>query len=142
MKNDRRVWALLIGLPVAVFASLAVLNYFFEQPGCVLMESGWVAGTANDRAANDIWIEYGPASGEVVGIYRDLDGDGLVDERLMLTGPHAVMYQSSNRDGLLDIVRDVRNAAGANTQLSAAAPEAGPFTRAKLDELAMLQPKP
>jgi hypothetical protein len=54
----------------------------------------------SSRSGNDLWIEYGAVSLRPVAIYRDDDGDGLVDECLAFSGPVVAVYRASHIYGL------------------------------------------
>jgi hypothetical protein len=105
------------------------------------MSSLWVAGKIANRSENDIWIEYGAVSRRIVAIYRDHDGDGLVDECLIFSGPLITVFRSSSKDdGVLDMMRDIGQPLDSAEKLQRGSPDAGPFTRAKLDKLARSRP--
>lgn len=124
------------------FVSMALVC--IATAGCYrreeLRHSLWTAGSVSNKSGNDIWMEYGAVSGNIVGIYRDYDGDGLVDECLLFSGPSITVFRSSGHDGLLDTMRDIREPLEVATRLAKGAPEAGPFTRVSLDELARVNP--
>ena len=101
----------------------------------------WSAGTISNQSANDIWIEYGAVSGQVVAIYRDYDGDGFIDECLMLSVQHATLFRASNNYGLLNTMRDIHQSPDSAVRLPPGSPEAGPFTRTRLDELVRTHPR-
>jgi hypothetical protein len=104
------------------------------RPGCELRHSLWRAGKVSDRSQNDLWIEYGAVSLMPVALYRDFDGDGLVDECLAFSGPVVAVYRASNNDGVLDTVRGIGEPLIPAERVPRDSPEAGPFTRAILDE--------
>jgi hypothetical protein len=124
--------AAIAGCLLLVLVLITIKRY--SPPGEELRHSLWSAGAISNRSDNDIWIECGAVSRRVVAIYRDYDGDGLVDECLMFSGPHVEVFRASNKDGLLDLVRDIRQPLDSVERLPRGSPEAGPFTRAKLDE--------
>ena len=101
----------------------------------------WAAGAVSARSENDIWIEYVGPRGEVGAVYRDYDGDGIVDECLMFAGPYIAVYRSTKKDGILDMTHYIDQPLGSVERLPPGAPESGPFTRDKLDALARLHPR-
>jgi hypothetical protein len=49
----------------------------------IYQESTWDAASISGKPANDFWVQYNAADKRVVAeIYRDYDGDGLVDEAI------------------------------------------------------------
>ena len=104
----------------------------------------WCAGSISNPLGNDVWIEYGPGVSSAVTIYRDFDGDGLVDECLMILGVNITVFRAQNSDGILDTMRNIRqpwDAADSVERVPKGAPESGPFTRAELDEKVRLYPR-
>lgn len=107
-----------------------------------IRSSSWDAASISGKPAHDYWIEYHPYDKSiVVSTYRDYDGDGLVDERITFCGPIVAIYKSTKHDGYLDTVRNVLDPNDQGEPISRDAPEAGPFTRAKLDENARTRPR-
>ncbi len=134
-----RLAALCIRLLLLAMVCFVMLGC--QRPREELKHSLWAAGSVSNRSANDIWIEYGAVSDAVVGIYRDFDGDGLVDEYLLLNGAPTTVFTSSGHNGSLDVVRGIGEPLDATKRLRKGSPDAGPYTRAALDELARLYPR-
>jgi hypothetical protein len=113
-------------------------------PGCSYREeikhNLWAAGAVSKGSPSDIWIEYEPIHLTVVGVYRDYDGDGLIDERVQFSGSMVAVYRSSKHDGVMDVVRNSLDPAAVDERISPDSPEAGPFTRAKLDDVVRRSP--
>jgi hypothetical protein len=95
----------------------------------------WDVGSTVAGGEHDVWVEYSSLDFRVIGVYRDFDGDGFVDERITFCGPIVAVYTSSSHNGTMDTVRNVLNPHDRGQHIAADAPEAGPFTREKLDKL-------
>lgn len=126
-----------VGLCVAfnLWSSLEKAYRPREQLSC-----RWSAGATSNRSSNDMWIEYNPIDYRVSSVYRDCDGDGFVDERLMFVTSRIVLFRASSNDGLLDTMRYLSSPSNSATRLTPGAPESGPFTRDDLDERARTRP--
>jgi hypothetical protein len=131
----RRVWWI-AAIVAALIAPLIVMAVVIlrDRPECVLRNTSWNAGSISNSSAHDIWIEYDSLNYRILGIYRDHDGDGLVDEWLLFCGPYVQVYRDTNKDGVMDTVRHIKDPLGSATRVEA--PERGPFSRKELDERA------
>jgi hypothetical protein len=131
----RRVWwiAAIVAALIAPLIVMAV-GILRDRPAYEQWHTSWNAGSISNSSAHDIWIEYNTLNYRIVGIYRDHDGDGLVDEWLLFCGPFVDVFCDTNHDGLMDTVRHIKDPLGSATRVEAA--ERGPFTGKELDERA------
>ena len=136
-------WELAGAAVLAVFLGLIlVITRNMPHAQEELLSSFWRAGTITNRSVNDIWIEYNPVTREITSIYRDYDGDGLIDERIVFSGPLITVFRASNRDGVLNTMRNVDQPLDSVVRLPRDSADAGPFTRSELDDLARRHPLP
>jgi hypothetical protein len=122
-------------------ATLLLIAIWAHTPPREELSHGlWSAGTISNSSAHDIWIECDPVGGKVSALYRDYDGDGFVDECLMFSGPLITVFRASEKDGLLNTMRDISEPLDSTVRLPHGSPEIGPFTRAQLDKRAQEYP--
>jgi len=129
------VMAVILSLTVTLWK--AIDDGLFE-PERAQYGTCWTAGRTTPSTKNDIWLEIGYLSGEILSIYRDLDCDGTVDEVVGIFGKHVIYCsRDSDGDGILDTTIDVwGNMPGEVRDIAPSDPEAGPFTAEVLDDKA------
>jgi len=141
LRQGKGICLLIAGATVIVGIGIAWLWVYERRTGCILQGSTWDAGSIVTAGANDIWIEYGAGSGDIVSIYRDLDGDGLVDERLVFAGALIEVLRASRGDGILDMARDIDMPLEAARSLRSGCGKLPRYTREKLNALVRRRPK-
>lgn len=135
---------LTLGIVTAILLVTA-LCYLFRPRDEKLFRHFYDAGTVSSASGHDIWFEYGGPESTLVGIYRDFDGDGLIDEHLMFFSSKNVVRcfavnRDSGKDGILDIERWIWEPPGVQHQREQS-PGEQPLTREHLDKLLQQFPR-
>lgn len=134
MNRYRFAFGAAVGVGTLSFLVFAALNK--PHVVCEQRASLWFAASTAEHSEHDLWFEFNPITKFVSSIYRDLDRDGLVDERLLICGPiRARFYSTSGEDGL-NRMQDLNEPESPPESIGVGSPEYGPFTREELDKKA------
>lgn len=124
--------------PIAIMGVCLVCLLAVAGCSCTREEgfgSKWTAGSTVDGGEHDIWVEFSIRDSRAIGVYRDRDRDGVVDEYHHVQAPTlTAVHLDTDGDGRLDTIRTVDGSIARSGSIAPDAPEAGPFTREMLDE--------
>lgn len=146
MKQARLLRYLLLAIVTGILGITALYFLFYRRPVCILYKHYYEAGTVSSPFAHDIWLEYGGPESRLVGIYRDFDGDGLIDEHLMFFSSKFgtrcfAVARDGEKDGILNIERSIIFDPPGVERRREQRPDEQPLTREYLDALARKFPR-
>jgi hypothetical protein len=100
-----------------------------------MRSSRWIAGKTKDCEFNDIWIEVRSQDLQNITIYRDLNGDGIIDDCLTIVGnPIISIMRDENSSGHMNYEKDIRIPFSKATMIEPNTPEWRTIKGTELDE--------